>query len=418
MKVILLSTFEKSGGAAIASYRLFEVLQRKKGVSVTLLSGQNHYSLQSRSDLLPGFVRFLFKRLLLLIDRSIVLTLLKERRHLFKFSLLKVGIPHFLIAPYIQEADIIHLHWTNMAFLSKKSMKHIIRSKPVIITLHDMWYITGGCQYSLNCENHKNQCGHCPMLRHPYENDVSRRQRILKEELFRDNVNAVGVSRWLTNLAKYSGVFDSNNCFTIHNGINIENWSQPPTVDLRQVHNVEVSDLVMTFGADKAISDERKGYPLLLDALRQWYPSRSVSIFVFGAYDTSLPKPSENIRIINLGWLNSTQDMINLYSATDVLIIPSLQEAFGQVAIEAMFCRTVCIGIRGTGLEDIISHMENGYLADFPTSKNILKALNWILDNTSFLPEMANKSHKLVVERFNIEKIADQYVDLYKRVLN
>jgi hypothetical protein len=52
-----------------------------------------------------------------------------------------------------KRADIIHLHWINGGFINIKHLAKV--KKPIIWTMRDMWPMTGGCHYSLNCENYK-----------------------------------------------------------------------------------------------------------------------------------------------------------------------------------------------------------------------------------------------------------------------
>ena len=66
------------------------------------------------------------------------------------------------------------------------------------------------------------------------------------------------------------------------------------------------------------------------------------------------------------------------YSACDLLIMPSRLEALGQVALEAGSCSLPCVSFKNTGIEDIITHNEDGYLAEY---------LN-VEEELVFLPDM------------------------------
>jgi len=68
-------------------------------------------------------------------------------------------------------ADIIHLHWINNGFLSLRQIKKI--KKPIVWTLRDMWPMTGGCHYSMSCENYQTGCGHCKQLNSKNSLDLS-----------------------------------------------------------------------------------------------------------------------------------------------------------------------------------------------------------------------------------------------------
>ena len=75
--------------------------------------------------------------------------------------------------PFIQEADIIHLHW--IAFMVNYSEFFTKIKKPIVWTLHDMNPFTGGCHYSGACKKYEVGCGACPQLGSTDQNDLSRK---------------------------------------------------------------------------------------------------------------------------------------------------------------------------------------------------------------------------------------------------
>ena len=66
----------------------------------------------------------------------------------------------------VKNADVIYIHWALKGLLNLKSIEKIAQlNKPVIIFLHDMWNITGGCHHSFTCEKYKTEgCNNCPMF--------------------------------------------------------------------------------------------------------------------------------------------------------------------------------------------------------------------------------------------------------------
>lgn len=48
----------------------------------------------------------------------------------------------------VKNADIIYIHWALKGLLNLNSIEKIAQlNKPVIVFLHDMWAITGGCHH-------------------------------------------------------------------------------------------------------------------------------------------------------------------------------------------------------------------------------------------------------------------------------
>lgn len=104
-----------------------------------------------------------------------------------------------------------------------------------------------------------------------------------------------------------------------------------------------------------------------------------------------------------------------LYSAADVMVVPSLQEAFGQTASEAMACGTPVVAFGATGLLDIADHQENGYLAEPFNVNDLAKGIDWVLQHSS--PQtLANHAVKKIRLCFDYRVVAPEYIELYRSV--
>src|SRR5690606_19576207 len=74
------------------------------------------------------------------------------------------------------------------------------------------------------------------------------------------------------------------------------------------------------------------------------------------ARDDALPP------LVSTGYLSTPQAQATAYSAADVFVIPSLAEAFGQTALEAMACGTPVIGFETGGIPDMVRPGDTGLL--------------------------------------------------------
>ena len=104
-----------------------------------------------------------------------------------------------------------------------------------------------------------------------------------------------------------------------------------------------------------------------------------------------------------------------LYSACDVMVVPSYQESFGQTAIESMACGTPVVAFGATGLLDIIDHRVNGFLAKPYDSESLADGISWILENVDYNTLSENARNK-VVNTFDIKNIAEKYISIYNDI--
>jgi len=128
-----------------------------------------------------------------------------------------------------------------------------------------------------------------------------------------------------------------------------------------------------------------------------------------------------NFEILNINQtFNGQSDKLKLYySASDILLAPSILEAFGQVAIEASSCGKPSIGFKNTGLSDAIKHKETGYLAKYLDQSDFDNGLNWIINKLNKNEKYFHKRCLQFVENnFSPNLISKKYIDLYKSIVN
>jgi len=99
------------------------------------------------------------------------------------------------------------------------------------------------------------------------------------------------------------------------------------------------------------------------------------------------------------------------------MVVPSLQEAFGQTASEAMACGTPVVAFGATGLLDIVEHQKTGYLAKPFDSKDLANGIEWVLHAANY-DELCQNAREKVMREFDSLVVAKKYVELYEEILN
>ena len=163
-----------------------------------------------------------------------------------------------------------------------------------------------------------------------------------------------------------------------------------------------------------AIKDANKGYDYLIQALKI-INRNDVELIVFGnsADDISI---NLGFKINYLGYLDTDEDLTLAYSAANVMVVPSIQESFGQTAMESMSCGTPVVSFDTTGLRDIIDHLKNGYLAKSFSPNDLAAGINWVLDFED-AQQLRKSSIEKVKSSFDSVIVYQKMFDLYKSVL-
>ena len=160
MRVLLINTSERVGGAAIAASRLMEAL-KNNGIKAKLLVRDKQSDQISVVSLKHNWLmvwKFVWERIIIWKANRF------KKNNLFAVDIANTGTD-ITSMPEFQQADVIHLHWINQGMLSLKNIDKILASgKPVVWTMHDMWPCTGICHHARECHNYEQECHHCPFI--------------------------------------------------------------------------------------------------------------------------------------------------------------------------------------------------------------------------------------------------------------
>ena len=108
------------------------------------------------------------------------------------------------------------------------------------------------------------------------------------------------------------------------------------------------------------------------------------------------------------------EELSCLYSASDVAVIPSVYETFGQTVIEAQACGCIPVTFTGSGQMDIIQHKLNGYLAEQRSVEDLAAGILWGIHH----PAEPATLRESVLKRYSEEIVSKQYIDLYNQLSN
>ena len=417
MKVLHLSTYDIQGGAARASYRLHEGLQRIQVDSRMMVQTQtsdNPYVISPKGDFRKNC-----SKLLPAISKIPVLRYPNRQNRMFS--------PQWLpddIIPSIQELspNIINLNWVCDGFIQIETLAKL--RIPLVWTLMDEWSFTGGCHYTgqgldfLPCDRYQESCGKCPQLNSQQQKDLSYRVWKRKQLAYsKIQITIVSPSQWLANQASKSSLLRRFPIHIIPYGLDIECYSPRDPNILRELLDLPQDKLLVAFGAFEATRDPRKGWEVLQSALHylaktEW--KDRIHLVVFGA------SQGDGISDFPTHFLGNIQDdrlLAFIYGSVDVMVVPSIQEAFGQTASEAMACGTPVVAFKKTGVDSIIDHFENGYLAEAYDAEDLARGITWVLSDPLRRSQLAQAARLKAEISFSWISQAQAYRSLFEDLL-
>lgn len=414
MKVLIVNTAERTGGAAIAANRLLHALNHN-GVEARMLV-RDRKTDDTDVTTIPHSWRlkanFLWERGVIWLANGL------SREGIFQVDIANTGTDITTMDEF-RWADVIHLHWVNQGFLSLSNLERILASgKPVVVTLHDQWYFTGICHYSGDCAKYKSQCENCPQLKNICS-DLARRVFDRKRRMYRDRPMAfVGCSRWMADLAKQSPLTQGHLVTNVPNAIDSDMFAPMDQRAARERHGLPIDKRLVLFGAQR-ITDERKGFRYLAEACNHIVKdipdlAAQLGIVVLGG-DAERVKDALPLPVQAVNYLNGEQEIASLYNAVDLFVTPSLQDNLPNTIVEAMACGTPCVGFDVGGIPEMISHKQDGYVADYCDSIDFAQGIAWCL-NASRLPSLKQAARAKALATYSESSVAHRYLDIYNEI--
>ena len=407
MRILIVNTSERTGGAAVAANRLMKALNNNGAKAKMLVRDKETESLTVVP--LPQSPRlrwqFLWERLVIFCRLHF------SRQHLFEVDIANAG-SDITKLPEFQEADVIHLHWINQGMLSLKGIQKILKSgKPVVWTMHDIWPATALCHVTLGCLHFTTQCAHCRLLPGGgSSNDFSttiwqRKQRMLADE----NIYFVACSHWLASEAKRSALLQGQKITSIPNPIDTRIYKKGNKQEARQRLGLPLDKKLILF-ASQRVTNVNKGMDYLIEACRQLQIDDAAVVILGGHAEEVVSQLS--LEAYPLGYVNEEQRIVDVYHAADVFVLPSLSENLPNTIMEAMACGVPCVGFRVGGIPEEIDHRRNGYVADYRSAEDLARGIRWILTEADYEALSKNAVQKVVLN-YSQQSVALKYLDVY-----
>lgn len=394
MKIVQLAT-SLNGGAGIAALRMSNALNIVGGDSMII----------SRDEILTTYNTGVFSKKINLFKR-----LESSAVTLFQSKILQKN--NDLVTPWsidtskikkevFEQADIIHIH-AYYNFLNNSSLRKILAlGKPTLFTLHDQRLFTGGCHYSRDCNNFKNDCTACPQVRSPFAHKVKKsfsKQKVLFGDL--TNVELVSPSNWLANNAKKSAITKDLQVHVVKNPI--------PKIffESKVTEQKKIDGLFRVAFIATNLQNPYKDLPVFTKAINEYsrVSSRKICVVLVGS--GVIPNFESTVQIENIQ-PRSESEMVLLLSTIDLVIVPSNQDNSPSVIGEALAVGVPVIGSDAGGIPELLRNFQ---MPIFPVGD--VKQLTELI--THWKPKIDREAiRKKAKKEFSEEVVGQELLNIY-----
>lgn len=357
--------------------------------------GMRYHGLRTKVDL--DAIRFMLRNISTYPPISILRNpALIYGENLYALNVLRVIEDH--------RVDIIHAHFAYLSGLVGLLVKREIerthaRVRPLVVTLHGVDVLTE------------------PSIKYGARLDI-RVDAIVKEVL--NHADAVIVASKATYKEACKIIKESSKVHLLPNGVDTKRFN--PSLDgsyVRRKLGLEERAVVFSLRAH----EPKYGLEYLIRAAPMVIRKNKDVVFVIGSdgplksfHEWLATKLGVRENMIFTGRL-SYSEVPYYYAMSDIVVVPSLQEAFGLVVSEAMACAKPVIGTEVGGIPDQIINGYNGFLVPPRKPEQIAEKILWLLDHPQESRQMGINGRKVVEEKFCIDRRIKQLIALYEDLL-
>ncbi len=208
---------------------------------------------------------------------------------------------------------------------------------------------------------------------------------------------------------------------TIYNGIDLETFIPTQGTSVRKALGIKDGDIIIGI---IGVFDKCKGHIYLFQAIEKLLSKGSGNIVCLVAGDGREKTVLEGFvkdrklsnHIIFLGYRN---DVSELLGAIDILAVPSIQESFPRVALEAMAMQVPVIASEVGGLPESIDDGKTGIIVPPEDVDALCKAVHCLIEEPELRNRMGEAGRKRAETMFNldsnIKKTEEVYLSLVKK---
>ncbi|WP_418910216.1 glycosyltransferase [Achromobacter mucicolens] len=277
--------------------------------------------------------------------------------------------------------------------------------------------MTGHCIHPFSCQRWKTGCGQCPDLKTDFaiQRDTTALNFRLKQMAYRrSNFEILVASSWMENMVRQSPLMDGVPVHKVPFGLDLDFFKPGDQAAAKARLGIEPHRLVLCF---RSVVNDFKGLQYVIEALDRLQTQVPICLLTLNDKGR-IEKFKDRFQVVELGWTNDDSVMQDVYSATDLFLMPSLADSFGLMAVEAMACGKPTICFEGTALPEVVFTPEAGLAVPSRDSAALAAAMERLIGDPQERLARGARSRQLAEQHYDIRLQAERMVDVYERVIH
>jgi len=316
---------------------------------------------------------------------------------------------------HLRGVDVVHLHTVADWFDVPHWLDALPRRMGVVISVHDMWHVTGGCFLYRGCDRYANEthpCDPCPILRWPAKRFFAKAAHLRKLLAYRNcGARLVANSQWLAEIAGRSPITKAcGGVQVIPPGIDTTLF-KPQDKTLCRKHLGLPADAFVIVTGGASLNDANKNVPWLFEQLSRLPDLDRIIVLAFG--EGAVPVPDRlNVRLT--GGIRGRRDLARLLAAADVFVSASLMETYGLTLVEAMASGTPVVAFRVGGIPEAAPDGQGAILCEPGDGAALIEAISSVRDSPRLRERLGDLAHETVHDRNAASSFSNRFAQLYR----
>lgn len=314
------------------------------------------------------------------------------------------------------ESSVVHYHllqWPN--YFSTLALPYLTHKKPSVWTMHDFSPFTGHCVYPFDCERWQTGCGKCPYLSTSFKMRKDRTAlmwRIKKAAYSRSKFSIVAASVFMKEKIEKSPLLNRFPIYHVPFGIDLNQFKPGDQSYSKKLLGIGEDEVVISF---RSAPGEFKGFEYIKQALSQISPSKKVCLLTFNI-PGHVDEYRHKFRVLDLGWVNDEALTKHAYIATDFFLMPSTQEAFGMMAMEAMAFGKPVVVFKGTSLPEVVGGEDIGFVLEKDAGA-LARLIDELINNAELRQLRGHRSREFAEKNYDLNTHLQRLLKVYEKTI-
>lgn len=315
--------------------------------------------------------------------------------------------------------DVIHAHTLQGGYFDLRALASISHRVPTLLTLHDMWLLTGHCAHSLDCERWTAGCGACPdlTLDPPIRRDATAQNWLRKRDVFaRSRLHLATPSAWLRDKVEASMLrAHAVSVRVIPNGVDTSIFCPADRATVRRELGLPIDHAVILLTTG-SLGSMWKDDRTLRDAMERVAAHNGTrqACFVAVGRDSAVARPGRAVTRA-IPYQHDPAVMARYYQAADLYLHAARADTFPLAVLEAMACGTPVVATNVGGIGEQLGG-DSGVLVPRGGGAEMAAAVVGLLDNAARRGDLAIGALRAVHRSFTLDRQVEAYLAVYREM--